>query len=58
MGCKDNVECWVVKLVEFGLRMKFCMIKVEEGLCLGKVMWYEYVYKIREEIRELEKKWE
>lgn len=57
-GRKDNVERRAVKLVELGPRMKLRMTKVEEGLCSGKVMWHEYVHKTREEIRELEKKWE
>ncbi|KAK0726443.1 Brix domain-containing protein [Apiosordaria backusii] len=57
-GHKDNVERRAVKLVELGPRMKLRMTKVEEGLCSGKVMWHEYVHKTKEEIRELEKKWE
>jgi ribosome biogenesis protein SSF1/2 len=57
-GANDNVERRAVKLVELGPRMRLRMTKVEEGLCSGKVMWHEYVHKTKEEIRELEKRWE
>lgn len=55
---EDNVECCVVKLVEFGFCMCLCFIKVEDGFCFGKVMWYEYIYKSKEEVKEFEKCWE
>lgn len=54
----ENVERRAVKLVELGPRMRLRLTKVEEGLCSGKVMWHEYVHKSREEIKELEKRWE
>lgn len=54
----DNVERRAVKMVELGPRMRLRMTKVEEGVCTGKVMWHEYVHKSKEEIREMEKKWE
>lgn len=57
-GGNDNVERRAVKLVELGPRMRLRMTKVEEGICSGKVMWHEHVHKSKEEIRELEKKWE
>ncbi|GAB1319384.1 rRNA-binding ribosome biosynthesis protein [Madurella fahalii] len=57
-GGNDHVERRAVKLVELGPRMKLRMTKVEEGLCSGKVMWHEYVHKTKEEIKDLEKKWE
>jgi len=55
---EDSVERRAVKLVELGPRMRLRLTKVEEGLCAGKVMWHEYVHKTKEEIKELEKKWE
>lgn len=55
---EDNVERRAVKLVELGPRMRLRLTKVEEGLCSGKVMWHEYVHKTKEEIKELEKRWE
>ncbi|KAK4125739.1 Brix-domain-containing protein [Parathielavia appendiculata] len=57
-GAHDNVERRAVKLVELGPRMRLRMTKVEEGICAGKVLWHEYVQKTKEEIRELEKRWE
>lgn len=54
----DNVERRAVKLVELGPRMRLRMTKVEDGICSGKVMWHEYVHKTKEEIKELEKRWE
>lgn len=57
-GANDHVERRAVRLVELGPRMRLRMTKVEEGLCAGKVMWHEYVHKTKEEIRELEKRWE
>lgn len=54
----EGVEKRAVKLVELGPRMRLRLTKVEEGLCSGKVMWHEYVHKTKEEIRELEKRWE
>lgn len=53
----ESVERRAVKMVELGPRMKLRLVKVEEGLCSGKIMWHEYVHKTRDEIRELEQKW-
>ncbi|KAI9771632.1 MAG: hypothetical protein M1840_001847 [Geoglossum simile] len=47
-----------IKLVELGPRMRLRMIKVEEGVCGGKVMWHEFLHKTREEERTLEQLWE
>lgn len=55
---EENVERRGVKLVELGPRMKLRLIKVEEGLCSGQVMWHEHIHKTREEVKELEKTWE
>ncbi|KAI0409030.1 Brix domain-containing protein [Xylaria palmicola] len=57
-GEDERVERRRVKLVELGPRMKLRMTKVEEGLCSGKVMWHEHIHKSRQEIQELEKRWE
>lgn len=57
-GGRNNVEKRAVKLVELGPRMKLRMTKVEEGVCGGKIMWHEYIHKSKEEIKELDKKWE
>ncbi|KAK4097238.1 Brix-domain-containing protein [Parathielavia hyrcaniae] len=57
-GAHDNFERRAVKLIELGPRMRLRMTKVEEGICAGKVLWHEYVQKTKEEVRELEKRWE
>ncbi|KIW65927.1 hypothetical protein PV04_08141 [Phialophora macrospora] len=53
----SNVEKRAVKLVELGPRMRLRMVKVEEGICEGRVMWNEFVTKSKEEEKELEEKW-
>merc|ERR1712000_477103 len=55
---EENVGRRAVKLVELGPRMRLRLTKVEEGLCSGKIMWHEYVHKSKDEIKELEKRWE
>jgi ribosome biogenesis protein SSF1/2 len=55
---EEHVERRAVKLVELGPRMRLRLTKVEEGLASGKVMWHEYVHKSKDEIKELEKRWE
>jgi ribosome biogenesis protein SSF1/2 len=52
-----NVEKRAVKLVELGPRLKMRMVKVEEGLCEGRVMWHEFVKKTQAEQKVLEGKW-
>lgn len=42
-----------VKLHEVGPRMSLQLVKVEEGLCSGAVMFHEYVKKTPEEIAQL-----
>ena len=53
-----NVEKRSVKLTELGPRMRLRLIKVEEGICEGKVMWNEFVKKSKTEEVELEDKWD
>ncbi|KIW23680.1 uncharacterized protein PV07_11860 [Cladophialophora immunda] len=53
-----NVEKRAVKLVELGPRMRLRMVKVEEGICEGRVMWNEFVTKTDAEEKALEEKWE
>ena len=55
---KHRVEKRAVKLVELGPRMKLRLIKVEEGVCDGKVMWHEFVNKTREEVKAMDRAWE
>src|SRR3569833_672639 len=55
---EDNVERLAVKLVELGPRMKLRLLKVEEGLCQGKIMWHQHISKTQEESKAMEEKWE
>ena len=57
-GPGHRVEKRAVKLVELGPRMKLRLIKVEEGVCAGKVMWHEFVTKSKEEVKAMDKSWE
>ncbi|KAK6858442.1 Brix domain-containing protein [Apiospora arundinis] len=54
----DRVERRAVKMVELGPRMKLRLVKVEEGLSGGNVMWHEHIHKSKDELQELEKRWE
>lgn len=54
----DQVERRAVKLIELGPRMRLRLIKVEEGLCQGQVMWHEHIHKSQAEVRELRQRWE
>ena len=53
-----GVEKRAVKLVELGPRMKLRLIKVEDGVCDGKVMWHDFITKSEAEIRKLDKNWD
>jgi ribosome biogenesis protein SSF1/2 len=57
-GRTSDVEKRAVKLVELGPRMKLRMIKVEEGVGEGKVMWHEYMFKSKEEVKEMDDIWD
>ncbi|KAL6234408.1 hypothetical protein BDW75DRAFT_231169 [Aspergillus navahoensis] len=52
-----EVEKRAVKLVELGPRMRLRLIKVEEGLCEGRVMWHDYIHKSQQEVDALDKNW-
>ncbi|KAL3477896.1 Brix domain-containing protein [Aspergillus californicus] len=52
-----EVEKRAVKLVELGPRLKLRLIKVEEGLCDGRVMWHDYINKSQKEVDNLDKSW-
>uniref|UniRef100_A0A0G4H115 Brix domain-containing protein n=1 Tax=Chromera velia CCMP2878 TaxID=1169474 RepID=A0A0G4H115_9ALVE len=45
-----------VSLTELGPRMQLQLIKVEEEVCEGAVLFHEYVHKTREELKELQKR--
>lgn len=52
------VEKRAVKLVELGPRLRLRMIKVEEGVCGGKVMWHEFLSKSKEDVEMMENIWD
>ena len=54
----SRVEKRAVKLVEIGPRMKLRLMKVEEGLCGGKVLWHEFIKKTKQEEKEMEATWD
>lgn len=54
----SSVERRAVKLVELGPRMKLKLIKVEEGLCGGKVMWHDFISKSAAEAEQQDQEWE
>lgn len=47
-----------IKLTELGPRLRLRLVKVEEGLCEGKVLWHEFVTKTAEEEKALDDVWE
>ncbi|KAJ5083705.1 hypothetical protein N7456_013132 [Penicillium angulare] len=52
-----GVEKRAVKLVELGPRMKLRLMKVEDGVCDGKIMWHDFIKKTEKEIRALDQNW-
>ena len=55
---RRGVQKRAVKLVELGPRMTLRLIKIEEGLCGGKIMWHEHLTKSKEEEKEMDEIWE
>jgi ribosome biogenesis protein SSF1/2 len=45
-------------LSELGPRIKYKLIKIEEGLCEGKVIWHDFLAKTQEEETEMDVQWE
>ncbi|KAB8237884.1 hypothetical protein ETB97_008761 [Aspergillus alliaceus] len=58
LNATPEVEKRAVKLVELGPRLKLRLVKVEEGLCEGKVMWHDYIHKSEADRKKLDKNWE
>jgi len=46
----------VIKLVELGPRMQLQLVKVEQGLCAGEVMYHKFVNKTDEQKEKLRQK--
>ncbi|CAD7699962.1 unnamed protein product [Ostreobium quekettii] len=47
-----------VKLHEIGPRLELEMVKIEEGVCEGRVLFHKHVHKTFEEVAELQRKHE
>ncbi|KAJ5217676.1 Brix domain-containing protein [Penicillium citrinum] len=52
-----GVEKRAVKLVELGPRLKLRLLKVEDGVCEGKIMWHDFISKSDAEVRKLDQNW-
>lgn len=52
-----GVEKRAVKLVELGPRLKLRLMKVEDGVCDGKIMWHDFITKSDAEVRKLDQNW-
>lgn len=57
-GARSGVEKRAVKLVESGPRMRMRLMKVEEGVCSGKIMWHERIQKSTAEVKQMDAMWE
>lgn len=53
-----GVEKRAVKLVELGPRMRLRMMKVEEGMCEGRVMWHDFMTKSKAEVQKMDQTWD
>ncbi|KAF8429499.1 ribosome biogenesis protein [Tirmania nivea] len=53
----SGAEKHAVKLTEIGPRMMLELVKIEEGLADGKVLYHSFVEKTRKEEKELEERW-
>ena len=52
----SNPKKKAIRLTEVGPRLTLKLVKLEEGICSGKVLYHEYVHKTDAEIKMLEKR--
>ncbi|ODV62590.1 Brix domain-containing protein [Ascoidea rubescens DSM 1968] len=52
---EPNVKKRAVKLIELGPRMKFKLVKIEDGNCTGKVLYHSLYSKTKNEVKQLDK---
>ncbi|CAG8441854.1 9447_t:CDS:2 [Acaulospora morrowiae] len=45
-----------IKLTEIGPRMELQLVKIQNGLCDGEVLYHEFVHKTPEEVKKMNKK--
>ncbi|VDP09348.1 unnamed protein product [Soboliphyme baturini] len=55
-GAADEVELPQNILIECGPRMKLELLKIEDGMCDGSVLYHAYIKKTPEEIAEIEER--
>ncbi|KAJ5996635.1 hypothetical protein N7499_007046 [Penicillium canescens] len=53
-----GVEKRAVKLVELGPRLRLRLMKVEDGVCDGKIMWHDFITKSEKEVRKMDQNWD
>jgi ribosome biogenesis protein SSF1/2 len=53
-----GVEKRAVKLVELGPRLRLRLMKVEDGVCDGRVMWHDFITKSEKEMRKMDQSWD
>ncbi|KAJ5944792.1 hypothetical protein N7516_004960 [Penicillium verrucosum] len=53
-----GVEKRAVKLVELGPRLRLRLMKVEDGVCDGKIMWHDFIKKSEKEMRKMDQSWD
>ncbi|KAF8460491.1 Brix domain-containing protein [Kalaharituber pfeilii] len=53
-----GAEKRAVKLTEIGPRMTLELVKIEEGLADGKVLYHSFIKKSKKEERELDQRWQ
>ncbi|KAI9884043.1 MAG: hypothetical protein M1823_004181 [Watsoniomyces obsoletus] len=58
VGGRGRVEKRAIKLEEIGPRIRLRLIKVEEGLCGGRVMWHDFITKSKVEEKKMDELWE
>jgi ribosome biogenesis protein SSF1/2 len=54
-GARKSQQC-AIKLIELGPRLELELLKIEEGVCEGDVIYHKYVTKTPEEVAELKQR--
>jgi len=47
----STTSCAYYRLTEIGPRMTLQLIKIEEGVCSGEILYHEYIIKSPEEVK-------
>ncbi|CBZ53601.1 hypothetical protein NCLIV_033880 [Neospora caninum Liverpool] len=55
-GSRDEMWKMAISLVELGPRMELQLVKIEEDVCAGKVLYHHFISKTPEELRMLKAK--